>query len=439
MFQFRGWVIDRPRSFSFSLPVNIFCGQATLTWHAHISVSILFPKRSSIEPLSGKSVVMVRISAVARWMERQYSSTFIDTLRIHVKGGAGGAGVMHLGGVGGVGGNVYAVGAKDPKYSLRQLKQQYPMKRFSAEAGESSRKQALSGLKGRDIFIQIPHGIVVRDADTKAILGSINKADDRVLLAKGGKGGDRFNRFQSEKGKARNVLLDLRLIADIGFVGFPNAGKSTLLNAISRAKTNVADYPFTTLRPHIGTMQYRDKRTISCADLPGLIEGSHMNFGMGHNFLKHIERTKLLLFMVDVFGFSLYVDKLQRDAFENIQLLTKELELYNSDLINRPAVLVFNKLDIEGADEKLNVALDKLSSYKEHLHTLPNGMIPRKQMKFCRTFCISAKHGKSLKQLKLGLRQIIDSSFSIESDLLPDGSTSVAKVNGSTEPILELS
>lgn len=382
---------------------------------------------------------MVRFSAVARWMERQYSSTFIDSLRIHVKGGSGGTGVMHLGGVGGTGGNVYVVGAKDPRFSLNQLKHKYPEKRFSAEAGESSRRQALSGLRGRDIYIQVPHGIVVRDAGSKAIIGSINKANDRVLVAKGGKGGDRFNGFLSRNGRARSVLLDLRLIADIGFVGFPNAGKSTLLNAISRAKTSVAEYPFTTLRPHIGVVQYEDKRSISCADLPGLIEGSHMNLGMGHNFLKHVERTKLLLFMVDVFGFSLYVDKLQRDAFENIQLLTKELELYNPGLINRPAVLVFNKLDLAGSEEKLDIALDKLSSYKKYLHTLPEKMIPKKQMKFSRTFCISAKQGTSLDELKLGLREVIDDAYSIGSNLLPEGSNTVANLEGSSKPeIIEL-
>nr|XP_039269259.1 GTP-binding protein 10-like [Styela clava] len=351
---------------------------------------------------------MVRFTTILFTSVRRYSPTFIDSLRIYVRGGTGGAGLMHLGGIGGRGGDVFIVGTPDSEFSLKDLKNKFPEKRFSADAGEPSSRRSLSGWNGRSIFIQVPQGITIFDADTGKKIGIVNKAGDRLLVARGGKGGDRFNRFQSRKGESRKLVLDLRLIADVGFVGFPNAGKSTLMNAISKATPTIADYPFTTLRPHIGIMEYPDFRRISCADLPGLIEGAHINLGMGHKFLKHIERTKLLLFVVDVFGFSLYTNHNLRDAFENVQLLTKELELYNKKLISRPAILIFNKMDMEGANDKLEIALEKLSSWENYVDSLPEDMIPNRQMNFSSILSISAKQGTSLYELKDSIRQAID-------------------------------
>lgn len=368
---------------------------------------------------------MVNLTKVLH-TSRLYSQNFIDSLRIHVRGGSGGNGLLHLGGVGGKGGDVYIVGTKDHEMTLKSFKHKFPTKRFTAETGEASSRRAISGLQGRSIYIQVPHGITVLNTDTKKKLGSINVAGDKVLVARGGKGGDRYNGFVPRLGEKKNIMLDLKLLADIGFVGFPNAGKSTLLNAISNARPEIADYPFTTLRPHIGIVEYPDLRKITCADLPGLIEGAHINLGMGHKFLKHIERTKLLLFVIDLFGFSLYTNRGLRDAFESIQLLMKELELYNKELISRPAMLVLNKIDKEGADKNLDVTLEKLNKWENHLDTLPKDMIPNEQMKFVDTIVISAMQGNSLGLMKERMRLALDQTV-IDSPALPDGESSIVE------------
>nr|CAD7432104.1 unnamed protein product [Timema monikensis] len=191
------------------------------------------------------------------------------------------------------------------------------------------------------------------DKDKIKKQSDLDKTGSSILVAPGGPGGGPTNNFCGVKGQGHSVTLDLKLIADIGLVGFPNAGKSSLLKAISNAKPKVASYPFTTIRPNIGVLQYSDYRQITMADLPGLIEGAHANIGMGHKFLKHVERTKMLLLIVDIGGFQLSPRHTPRSCLETVLLLNKELELYKEDLLEKPAVLVINKMDLEGADEKL--------------------------------------------------------------------------------------
>ena len=191
-------------------------------------------------------------------------------------------------------------------------------------------------------------------------------------MARGGLGGQQVTEFNGLKGEETKVVLDLKLIADVGLVGFPNAGKSSLLKAISRASPRIADYPckfsvihlviwsltcplffaVTTLKPQIGTITFDDLRQITIADLPGLIEGAHENAGLGHRFLKHIERTQILLLMIDINGFRLGHKYPHRTPLETLALLNKELELYGRNILSKPAVLIVNKMDTEGAEEK---------------------------------------------------------------------------------------
>ncbi|KAJ6666648.1 hypothetical protein lerEdw1_020372 [Lerista edwardsae] len=234
---------------------------------------------------------MVRLS---RALLRTYGR-FIDDLRIYVKGGAGGMGHARLGGEGGKGGDVWLVAHRN--VTLKRMKDRYPSKRFVAGPGANSSIAALKGAKGKDCAVNVPPGISVT-TDHGELLGELNKAGDKLLVAHGGMGGCVATNFFPSKGQVHMIHLDLKLIADVGLVGFPNAGKSSLLTRISHATPQIADYAFTTIKPELGTVMYADHKQITVADLPGLIEGAHANKGRGHKFLKHIERTKLLLFVV---------------------------------------------------------------------------------------------------------------------------------------------
>lgn len=341
----------------------------------------------------------------------KHARSFIDSLRVHVKGGGGGQGLMKYGGIGGRGGNVIVVGIDNAH--LKKLRGQFPNQRFAAANGENSSWRMLQGKAGSDLEINVPPGIVIKK-DDGAILGEVNSAGEKVVVAKGGRGGDPHNGFQGQKGDMHNITLDLKLVADIGLVGFPNAGKSTLLKALSRASPKIASYPFTTIRPQIGIIEYEDHRQVSVADLPGLIEGAHVNVGMGHNFLKHVERTKLLLFMVDIHGFRLSAQHQLRTPFENILLLNKELELYKQELIAKPAVLVLNKIDIEGADTILPSLLDKVTHMKDCLGEVEEEFRPQSLVHFDEVFTISAKNRLNTDHLAKRLRELLDVYADIE-------------------------
>ncbi|XP_010900800.1 GTP-binding protein 10 [Esox lucius] len=351
---------------------------------------------------------------ISRICYRKYGN-FVDNLRLYVRGGSGGMGLPRLGGQGGKGGDVWVVAQKE--ITLKKMKDKYPQKRFTAGVGANSSVQALRGQKGEDQEILTPPGITVTDDNGKA-LGELNHEGDRVLVARGGLGGSYHSGFLPKKAQARIIRLDLRLIADIGLVGFPNAGKSSLLTALSHAKPQIASYAFTTLRPEIGTVMYDDHKQISVADLPGLIEGAHMNRGMGHQFLKHVERTKQLLFVVDVCGFQLASKTPFRSAFEAVQLLSKELELYKEELLCKPAVLVVNKMDLPGAEHKLTELQEQLQTPQEFSHLLPEDMVPKNNVVFRHVIPISAVTGLGITHLKTYIRQSLDEDASLATESL---------------------
>ncbi|KAG7242245.1 hypothetical protein INR49_024291 [Caranx melampygus] len=304
---------------------------------------------------------------------------FVDNLRLYVRGGSGGMGLPRLGGQGGSGGDVWVVAKKN--MTLKRIKDKYPQKRFVAGAGGNSSVRTLKGERGVDKEILAPVGVTVTTDDGR-ILGDLNSDGDRVMVAKGGSGGSHFSAFEPSKGQSKHIRLDLKLIADMGLVGFPNAGKSSLLTAMSNATPQIASYSFTTLKPEIGKLMYKDYKQISVADLPGLIEGAHINKGMGHKFLKHVERTRQLLFV--------------------------ELELYKEELVSKPALLVVNKMDLPEAKDKLQELNEHLQNPDEFTHLLPADMIPKKYMTFKHVVPVSATTGFGIDQLKSCIRESLD-------------------------------
>uniref|UniRef100_G3PF73 GTP-binding protein 10 n=1 Tax=Gasterosteus aculeatus TaxID=69293 RepID=G3PF73_GASAC len=231
------------------------------------------------------------------------------------------------------------------------------------------------------------------------------------LGGKGGDGGDVWvvaTKNMTLK-RIKDKYPEKRFVAGAGANSrFPNAGKSSLLTAMSNATPQIASYAFTTLRPQIGKLMYEDYKQISVADLPGLIEGAHVNKGMGHKFLKHVERTKQLLFVVDVCGFQLASKTPFRSPFEAVQLLTKELELYKEELVSKPALLVVNKMDLPDAEDKLAELKQQLQNPDEFSHLLPDDMMPKSCMTFRHIVPVSATTGFGVDRLKRCIRESLD-------------------------------
>lgn len=293
--------------------------------------------------------------------------TFKDRVRVYVYAGNGGDGAATFrrekyidhggpdGGDGGLGGSVYLRASKDQS-SLLDL--YYEPHQRAEHAGKGTGKQC-TGRGGRDRYVLVPCGTQAYDYETGEFVGEVINDGDVLLVAKGGRGGKGNMHFATpshqapreftpgQEGETRVLRLDLKSVADVGLVGYPNAGKSTLLRAISGAKPKVAPYPFTTLNPIIGTVVFDDYRTIKVADIPGLIDGASEGVGLGHDFLRHIERTKFLVFIVDMAG----VDA--RDPVDDFRSLKKELKLYSKDLLKRPTLILANKMDLPEAAQKL--------------------------------------------------------------------------------------
>jgi GTP-binding protein len=292
---------------------------------------------------------------------------FIDRVRIRVRGGHGGNGVTAFrrekfvprggpsGGDGGRGGNVWLVGDS----GLNTLLHLRYNPEHTAERGRHGEGSNRSGREGDDIIVRVPVGTQVLDAETGEFLVDISEEGQRWLAAKGGRGGfgnahfasstNRAPRYHQEgsAGEEYEFQLELKLLADVGLVGFPNAGKSTLISTISAAKPKVADYPFTTLEPHLGVVDLGDYRTFVVADIPGLIEGAHGGAGLGDRFLRHVERTRLLLHMVDVSSLS------ERDPVGDYEIINRELAAYDAQLAERPQFVVATKLDALDEPERL--------------------------------------------------------------------------------------
>ncbi|KAI4503150.1 hypothetical protein M0802_002194 [Mischocyttarus mexicanus] len=338
---------------------------------------------------------------------KKLSAGFIDSLRLTVRAGAGGSGLSRYGGKGGSGGNIYVLTEED--LTLRNVKKKWKKVKIHAETGGNSTMKGILGRPGTDITIKIPCGVTVFD-NNGLKLGDLNEANSKLLVAKGGLGGCKETGFCGQKGQTRTIILDLKLIADVGLVGFPNAGKSTFLHAVSKARPKIANYPFTTLKPQLGTIVYEDYRQIAVADLPGLIEGAHANIGMGHKFLKHVERTKLLLFIVDIQGFQLSVHDYHRSCLETIILLNKELELYKPDLLYTPSMLIINKMDTDNSNQIYDNMKDKLKDLSNVVSEYPEEIRPNHVIEFddIVTASLALKKDNEIGMIKEKIRNILD-------------------------------
>jgi len=296
------------------------------------------------------------------------NANFVDYVKVFCRSGKGGAGSAHLrrdkltskggpdGGDGGRGGHVI-IRANEQLWTLLHLKYKRHVFATHGEHGASALK---TGASGGDEYIEVPLGTVVRDAETKEVLFEVTSQGEEQVLIQGGRGGQGNDHFKSsthqtprfaqpgEPGDEGWFILELKLLADVGLVGFPNAGKSTLLAAISAAKPKIADYPFTTLVPNLGIVKYRDDRSFVMADIPGIIEGASEGKGLGHRFLRHIERNSMLMFMIPADS---------NDIAKEYRILLNELEEYNPELLDKQRLLVITKSDL--LDEELTAEIKK--------------------------------------------------------------------------------
>lgn len=318
------------------------------------------------------------------------SPNFVDYVKIFCRSGKGGPGSTHLhrakgvpmggpdGGDGGRGGHVILEGSAQ-LWTLLHLRY---TRHLMAEDGKSGSKQLSTGADGNDVVIKVPLGTVARNAETGEYLFEITQPGERKVLLQGGRGGQGNNHFKSatfqtprfaqpgEEGIEQWCILELKILADVGLVGFPNAGKSTLLSVISAAKPEIADYPFTTLTPNLGVVSYRDDLSFVMADIPGIIEGASEGKGLGLRFLRHIERNSVLLFMIPV-----DCDNIKKEY----KILLHELTSFNPDLLDKPRVLAVTKADM--LDEEM------LETLKKEFPKVP-------------TVVISSVTGKGLTELK---------------------------------------
>lgn len=300
---------------------------------------------------------------------------FIDFAKIYVKAGDGGAGAVAFrrekyvpkggpaGGNGGNGGNIIFK-ADSNLNTLLDFRYQ---KKYIAQNGERGGSSLKDGKTGKDIVIKVPVGTLIKDADSDEILFDLNSNGKEFVAAKGGKGGKGNSNFATptnqtpryaepgKPGQELNVILELKLIADVGLVGFPNAGKSTLISVISEAKPKIADYPFTTLEPNLGIVRYKDFQSIIVADIPGIIEGAHQGKGLGLKFLRHIERTKILLLMIDITS-----ENYQNDY----DTLINELNQYSKVLSKKKKILGFSKADLVDKATIEKIRNKKIKGYK---------------------------------------------------------------------------
>ncbi|RKD23908.1 GTPase ObgE [Ammoniphilus oxalaticus] len=292
---------------------------------------------------------------------------FVDTARIYVKGGDGGNGMVafrreaHVpqggpaGGDGGRGADVVFVVDE----GLRTLVDFRYQRHFKAPKGENGRSKSQHGAGAEDMVVRVPPGTAIYDDDTGDLIGDLVSHGQRLVVAKGGRGGRGNIRFANpvnpapeisengEPGEERNIRLDLKVLADIGLVGYPSVGKSTLLSVVSAARPKIGNYHFTTLTPNLGVVDVGDGRSFVMADLPGLIEGAHEGIGLGHQFLRHVERTRVIIHVLDMAGSE------GRDPIEDYQQINQELTLYNQKLEERKQIVAANKMDLPEAEENL--------------------------------------------------------------------------------------
>ncbi len=330
-------------------------------------------------------------------------SNFVDYVKICCRSGKGGQGSAHLhrdkmtttggpdGGDGGRGGHIIIRGNSN-HWTLLHLKYR---KHVIAKPGEVGGKSRSSGKEGEDVYIDVPLGTIAKDMDTEEVLCEITEEGQEFILVKGGRGGRGNWHFKSstfqtpryaqpgEDGTEEWIILELKVLADVGLVGYPNAGKSTLLSVVSAAKPEIANYPFTTLVPNLGIVEYRDHKSFVMADIPGIIEGAHEGKGIGHRFLRHIERNAALLFMVPIDSDNIA---------EEYKVLLNELKQFNAELLDKKRHLAITKADM--LDDELIAEVKK-----ELVETLPDDV----QFSF-----ISSVVGKGIVELKDELWKIIN-------------------------------
>jgi len=320
---------------------------------------------------------------------------FVDQAKIYIKAGDGGQGCVSFrrekfvprggpdGGDGGKGGDIIAVGSRSHRTLLDMKFNQHHVAKRGGQ-GEGSNR---TGRNSSDVEIVVPLGTVIRDMETDELLADMTEDGQRVVIAKGGIGGKGNARFKSATNRApryaqgglpgeeKTVLLELKLIADVGTVGFPNVGKSTLISSLSAARPKIADYPFTTLKPNLGVVSLGDYRTFVIADIPGLIEGAHLGAGMGTQFLRHIERTSILLHIIDI----------SKDPFtgawDDYKTINNELASFSAAVQTKPQIVAINKIDLTETKERL----------EEQIAIFENEGI--------RVFPISAVTGEGVKEL----------------------------------------
>lgn len=316
---------------------------------------------------------------------------FVDQAKIFVKAGNGGNGCISFrrekyvpkgGPDGGDGGNGGDIVCKVDKHlhTLLDFKYRQHFKAGNGKHGQGAKKK---GGRGRDLIIKVPAGTIIKKLDSGEILADLVKHNQKIILAKGGKGGRGNARFVTStnqaprkyepgtEGKSINILLELKLIADVGLVGLPNVGKSTLLSRISSARPKIAEYPFTTLTPNLGIVRFKDQYSFVVADIPGLIEGAHQGKGLGIQFLRHIERTRVIAFLIDCKS---------ADIIKEIKLLENELYQYNPLLLKKPNIVVITKVDL--------LSLKELKDFS---------FLLAKGLKWC---AISSVTGQGLEDLK---------------------------------------
>ncbi|HAM1886837.1 TPA: GTPase ObgE [Listeria monocytogenes] len=300
---------------------------------------------------------------------------FVDQVKIYVKAGNGGDGMVAFrrekfvpnggpaGGDGGKGADVVFVVDE----GLRTLVDFRFKRIFKAEHGEHGMSKSMHGRGAEDLVVKVPQGTIVKDIDTGEIIADLVAHGQRAVIAKAGRGGRGNKRFATpanpapelsengEPGQERNVQLELKVLADVGLVGFPSVGKSTLLSVVSAARPKIAAYHFTTIVPNLGMVDARDGRSFVMADLPGLIEGASQGVGLGHQFLRHIERTRVIVHVIDMSGSE------GRVPYEDYMAINNELEQYNLRLMERPQIIVANKMDMPDAEENLNEFKTKIA------------------------------------------------------------------------------
>ena len=345
---------------------------------------------------------------------------FVDRVTLFVRGGDGGNGCLSFrlekyaprggpnGGDGGHGGSV-VLRASDNHSNLAHLSHQ---RHWKAARGEHGQGSNCFGREGDDLVIEVPPGTIVRDRDRENVLRDLKSAGESVVVARGGRGGHGNTHFKSATNRAprqhehgfpgeeRWIVLELKVIADVGLIGLPNAGKSTLLSRISRAHPEIADYPFTTKYPNLGTVVVDPENAFVVADIPGLIEGAHAGLGLGHEFLRHVERTGLLVHLIE----AVPIDG--SDPVRNYRMIRRELEQYSPTLAERPELIVVTKIDLTGAE----LARDRIARELGH-----------------EVMAISAVSGKGIPPLLQAIHERLEEQRRIEPppSPLPDVETEV--------------